>query len=73
MLHEEFGLDLTSSYSRQRINALSISGKDAELLFQTKRGVALRIRNVDYDKAHRPFAMADTLYHGGKYTLDVVI
>jgi len=73
VLHEEFGLDLTSSYSRQRINALSIGGKDAELLFQTKRGVALRIRNVDYDKAHRPFAMADTLYHGGKYTLDVVI
>ena len=73
VLHEEFGLDLTSSYSRQRINALSISGPDAEALFQAKRGVALRIRNVDYDKAHRPFAMADTLYHGGKYTLDVVI
>ena len=70
---EEYGLDLASSYSRQRINAVSVSGPDAETLFQTKRGVALRIRNVDYDKTHRPFAMADTLYHGGKYTMDVVI
>jgi len=73
VLHEEFGLDLTNGYSRQRVNAISISGDDAERLFHTKKGVALRIRNVDYDKAHRPFAMADTLYHGGKYTLDVVI
>ena len=73
VLHEEYGLDLASSYSRQRINAVSVSGPDAETLFQAKRGVALRIRNVDYDKTHRPFAMADTLYHGGKYTMDVVI
>ena len=58
---------------RQRINAVSVSGPDAETLFQAKKGVALRIRNVDYDKTHRPFAMADTLYHGGKYTMDVVI
>ena len=55
------------------MNAVSVSGEDAEALLQAKRGVALRIRNVDYDKAHRPFAMADTLYHGGKYTLDVII
>ncbi|MPM95663.1 hypothetical protein SDC9_142818 [bioreactor metagenome] len=73
VLHQEFGLDLGNGYSRQRVNAVSISGEDAEALFQAKRGVALRIRNVDYDKAHRPFAMADTLYHGGKYTLDVII
>lgn len=73
VLHQEFGLDLTNSYSRQRINAVSVSGEDAQTLFHAKKGVALRIRNVDYDKAHRPFAMADTLYHGGKYTLDVVI
>ena len=73
MLHQEFGLDLSNGYSRQRVNAVSVSGEDAEALFHAKRGVALRIRNVDYDKAHRPFAMADTLYHGGKYTLDVII
>ena len=73
VLHQEFGLDLTNGYSRQRINAVPVTGEDAELLFHAKKGVALRIRNVDYDKAHRPFAMADTLYHGGKYTLDIVI
>ena len=73
VLHQEFGLDLNNGYSRQRVNALSISGEDAEALFKAKKGIALRIRNVDYDKAHRPFAMADTLYHGGKYTLDIVI
>ena len=73
VLHQEFGLDLTNGYSRQRINAVPVTGEDAEALFHAKKGVALRIRNVDYDKAHRPFAMADTLYHGGKYTLDIVI
>ncbi len=73
VLHQEFGLDLAQSYSRQRVNALSVSGEDATALFHAKRGVALRIRNVDYDKAHRPFIMADTLYHSGKYTLDIVI
>ena len=73
VLHREFGLDLSNGYSRQRVNAVSVSGEDAEALFHAKRGIALRIRNVDYDKTHRPFAMADTLYHGGKYTLDVII
>ena len=73
VLHVEFGLDLNNSYSRQRVNAVSVSGEDAQALFEAKSGVALRIRNVDYDKSHRPFAMADTLYHGAKYTLDVVI
>lgn len=73
VLHEEFGIDLTSGYSRQRINAISISGDDAETLFHAKRGIALRVRNVDYDKTHRPFAMADTYFHGGRYTLDIVI
>ena len=73
VLHQEFGLDLNNSYSRQRVNAVSVNGEDAQALFGAKRGVALRIRNVDYDKAHRPFAMAGTLYHGAKYTLDFVI
>ena len=73
VLHQEFGLDLRNGYSRQLVNDVSVNGEDAEALFHAKRGVALRIRNVDYDKAHRPFAMADTLYHGGKYTLDVII
>lgn len=73
VLHQEFGLDLTNGYSRQRVNAVPVTGEDAEALFRTKKGIALRIRNVDYDKTHRPFAMADTLYHGGKYTLDIII
>ncbi|NLI52818.1 MAG: GntR family transcriptional regulator [Clostridiales bacterium] len=73
VLHREFGLDLTNGYAKQRVNAVTVSGEDAETLFGTKRGVALRIRNVDYDKTHRPFAMSDAYYHGGKYTLDVVI
>lgn len=73
VLHQEFGLDLTNGYSRQRVTALTVTGEDAQALFHAKKGVALRIRNIDYDKAHRPFAMADTLYHGGKYTLDVII
>lgn len=73
VLRKEFGLDLTNGYSKQRINAVNLTGEDAEALFHAKRGVALRIRNVDYDKTHRPFSMADTLYHGGKYTMDIVI
>lgn len=73
VLHLEFGLDLANGYSRQRVNAISVTGEDAQTLFQAKKGVGLRIRNIDYDKAHRPFAMADTIYHGGKYTLDVII
>ena len=73
VLHREFGLDLMNGYSKQRINALTISGADAETLFGAKKGVALRIRNVDYDKMHHPFAATDAYYHGGRYTLDIVI
>ncbi|MEA4869814.1 MAG: GntR family transcriptional regulator [Christensenella sp.] len=73
VLHREFGLDLSSGYSKQRINAMTIGGADAAALFSAKRGVVLRIRNVDYDKAHHPFAATDAYYHGGRYTLDIVI
>ena len=73
VLHREYGVDLINGYSKQRVNATTITGENAETLFSAKKGVALRIRNVDYDKAHRPFAATDALYHGGKYTLDFVI
>jgi GntR family transcriptional regulator len=73
ILHSEFGMDLSSGYSKQRISAVTVSGEDAQILFGTKRGVALRIRNVDYDKAQRPFAATEALYHNAKYTLDIVI
>ena len=37
VLHQEFGLDLSNGYSRQRINAVSVSGEDAEALFHAKK------------------------------------
>ncbi len=73
ILHREFGMDLTTGYSKQRINAVTVSGEDAQTLFGKKKGVALRIRTVDYDKAHRPFAATDALYHGARYNLDILI
>ncbi len=73
VLHREFGLDLSSSYSKQRISAVTLTGEDAQTLFGAKKGVALRIRNVDYDKTHRPFAATDAYYHGAKYTQDILI
>ena len=73
VLHREYGLDFINGYSKQRVNATTITGENAQTLFGAKKGVALRIRNVDYDKAHRPFAATDALYHGAKYTLDFVI
>lgn len=73
ILHREFGLDLTSSYSKQRISAVMLKGDDAQVLFNARRGVALRIRNVDYDKMQHPFAATDAYYHGEKYSLDILI
>jgi len=73
VLHREFSLDLMNGYSKQRINAVTVTGEDAQALFGAKKGVALRIRNVDYDKTHRPFAATDAVYHGTRYTLDIVI
>lgn len=71
VLRREYGVEI--GYSKQRINAITIEGEDAQLLFQQKKGVALRIRNVDYAKGMKPIAASDSVYHGGKYTLDVVI
>ena len=73
VLHREFGVDLTSSYSKQRISAVTVTGEDALELFGAKKGVALRVRNVDYDKAQRAFAASDVLYHGARYTQDILI
>lgn len=73
VLRREFGLDLTNSYSKQRISAVTLKGEDAQILFGAKRGVALRIRNVDYDKTQRPFAATDAYYHNAKYALDILI
>ena len=73
VLHREFGVDLTSSYSKQRISAVTVTGEDALELFGAKKGVALRVRNVDYDKAQRAFAASDVLSHGARYTQDILI
>lgn len=71
VLRQEYGVQI--EYSKQRINAITIDSEDARLLFGQKKGVALRIRNVDYGKALTPIAASDSLYHGGNYTLDVVL
>jgi GntR family transcriptional regulator len=71
VLRKDYGLE--AGYSQQKLNAVMVEGEDAQLLFGAKRGVALRMRNVDYDKNLRPIATADSLYHGAKYTLDIVI
>lgn len=70
-LRDEYGLE--AGYSRQRINAHTLTGADAVLLFGRKSGVALHVRNIDYDKNQIPIAYADSYYHGTKYTLDVII
>lgn len=40
VLHQEFGLDLNNSYSRQRVNAVSVNGEDAQALFGAARRCA---------------------------------
>lgn len=65
--------DLEPAYSRQRLNAILAEGEDAKILFGAKKGVALRMRNLDYDRNMRPIAAADALYHGAKYTFDAII
>ncbi len=71
VLKRDYGVEV--AYSKQRINAVTIEGEDAQLLFGQKKGVALRIRNVDYGSAIKPIAASDSYYHGGRYTMDVVI
>ena len=71
VLRVEYGLE--AGYSRQKLNAIMVEGEDAQLLFGAKKGVAMRMRNVDYDKNLRPIAAADSIYHGTKYTFDIVI
>ncbi|MEA5047385.1 MAG: GntR family transcriptional regulator [Eubacteriales bacterium] len=71
VLRKDYGIE--AGYSQQKINAVTVDGDDARLLFDAKKGIALRMRNVDYGKNLRPIAVADSLYHGSKYTLDVVI
>ena len=64
---------LLLDFSKQRINAVTIEGEDAQLLFGQKKGVALRIRNVDYGSAIKPIAASDSYYHGSRYPMDIVI
>ena len=71
VLKRDYGVEV--AYSKQRINAVTIEGEDARMLFDQKKGVALRIRNVDYGSAIKPIAASDSYYHGGRYTMDVVI
>ena len=71
VLRVEYGLE--AGYSRQKLNAVMVEGEDAQILFGAKKGVAMRMRNVDYDKNLRPIAAADSIYHGTKYTFDIVI
>ena len=71
VLRRDYSLEV--EYSKQRINAVMVEGEDARLLFGAKKGVALRLRSVDYGKGMKPIAASDSHYHGAKYTLDVVI
>jgi GntR family transcriptional regulator len=70
-LRTEYNLE--AGYSRQKINAVLTEGEDARLLFDAERGVALRLRNVDYEQRLHPIAVADSIYHGAKYTFNVII
>ena len=71
VLRREYGVNI--EYSKQRISAVTIEGDDARVLFQQKKGLALRIRSIDYGKAITPIAASDSYYHGGKFNLDIVI
>jgi len=71
VLKRDYGVEV--AYSKQRINAVTIEGEDAQLLFGQKKGVALRIRNVDYGSAIKPIAASDSYYHGSRYTRDILI
>ncbi|MCE5189812.1 MAG: GntR family transcriptional regulator [Eubacteriales bacterium] len=71
VLRREYGVK--TEYSKQQINAITLEGEDAQLLFHAKKGVALRIRSVDYGKGLKPIAASHSVYSGAKYTLDILI
>ncbi|BBB49080.1 GntR family transcriptional regulator [Pelolinea submarina] len=57
----------------EKINAIVAEGTDANILFSKNKGVVMHTWGVDFDTNMNPIAYADSLYHGTKYTFDIVI
>lgn len=56
----------------EKLNAVVVEGEKAKILFSKEFGVGMRMRGLDYDSNMNPIAYADSIYHGTKYTFDVI-
>lgn len=56
----------------EKLNAVIVEGENAKILFSKDNGVGMRMQGVDFDSNMNPIAYADSLYHGTKYTFDVI-
>ncbi len=59
-------------FSRQKLNAVTVDGEEARILFAKKSGVALKMRNTTYGVDMKPIEFAESIYHG-KYTFNFVL
>lgn len=57
---------------QEKLNAVFVEGTNAKILFSKDRGVGMRMRGLDFDTNMNPVAYADSIYHGTKYTFDVI-
>ena len=57
----------------EKINAVVVDGTNANILFSKNHGVVMHTWGVDFDSNMNPIAYADSIYHGTKYTFDVII
>lgn len=62
-----------AAFAQQKLNAIMVEGEVAKILFHKSKGVALHMRSVDFTKNMSPFIHADSLYHGTKYTFNVLL
>lgn len=60
-------------YSQQKLNAVTIEGEQAKILFNKNKGVVLRMKNIVFDKNMCPIEYANSIYHGAKYTFNVIL
>jgi GntR family transcriptional regulator len=57
---------------QEKINAVTVEGTHAKILFGKDKGVGMRMNGIDFDANMNPVAYADSIYHGTKYIFDVI-
>jgi GntR family transcriptional regulator len=65
--------DSQVKYAQQKLNAEMIEGEEAKMLFQKSKGIGLLMKNTDFDKNMNPVLYAESIYHGQKYTFNVIL